>query len=800
MINDRKIIISVGNHRHSANWQPQTMLISELYERLRVPARSTETLQVYLSLPKGKQDDLKDIGGYVGGQLTGGRRKAGAVSGRDLVTLDCENIPPGSTKSILLRVEGLGCGYCIHSTRKHHPGAPRLRILLPLDRTATADEYEPVARKMAEFIGIGFADPTTFEVSRLMYWPSCCADSEYIYVTQDKPLLSVDGLLALYDDWRDVSSWPRHPSENKGVKKLATKQGDPISKSGVVGAFCRTYDVIRAMDEFLPGVYEAVDTDQGRYTYTGGSTTGGALVYDEGRFLYSHHATDPCSGRLVNAFDLVRLHRFEELDDGAPAGAFGNQLPSYKEMMKLALRDKSVSALMAQEDFTDGAAEEADNSDWTKDLTRGANGEYQKSIKNIRLMIENLPGLTGLIRRDVFSGKIVIGDNPPWARWAERKLWGDADTTALREFLEQWFKPSKHDIRDTLGMIADREAFHPVRDYLNGLKWDGVPRLDTVFIDYMSAPDTPYVRAVTRKSLTACVTRVMEPGVKYDYMVVFVGKQGRGKSMLIDKLAVTQDWFSDSMTTFSGKEAMESVQGKWLIEIPEMHAFDKTEMSIVKGFLTKRSDYFRAAYAEFAEERARQCVLFGTTNNRECLRDSTGNRRFWPVDVGPRETAAKSVYDELEHERDQIWAEAVVRWRQGEKLYLAPEFEEEAAIVQEEHRESHPWEDTIIEFINREVPADWQSWSLDQRMLYWSGGVAGPVTTVPRQRVCCREIWQEAISKEIASLTISNARAINGVLEAQKGWSKVGSKQCGKPYGYQKAYEKQEENNLQPTL
>ena len=205
MINDRKILISVGNHRRSVNWQPQTLLLSELYEKMRIPARSTETMQEYLNMKKSEQDELKDVGGYVAGGLLGTRRKSSAVTGRDVLTLDLDNIPPSGTEDVLRRVEGLGCGYCVYSTRKHSPAAPRLRVLLPLDRTATADEYEPLARKMAEIIGMELADPTTFEVHRLMYWPSCCSDSEYIYTYADKAMLSADGLLASYADWRDVT-------------------------------------------------------------------------------------------------------------------------------------------------------------------------------------------------------------------------------------------------------------------------------------------------------------------------------------------------------------------------------------------------------------------------------------------------------------------------------------------------------------------------------------------------------------------------------------------------------------------
>ena len=178
MLHDRLITITVGNSRRAMNWQPQTLMLSEFYEKLRIPARSTMTMQDYLSLKKAEQDELKDIGGFMAGTLIGVRRKATAVKGRDLITLDFDNIPPNDTINILKRVESLGCGYCIYSTRKHSPATPRLRILIPFDRMANADEYEPLARYMANSIGIEFADPTTFEIARMMYFPSVCADSE----------------------------------------------------------------------------------------------------------------------------------------------------------------------------------------------------------------------------------------------------------------------------------------------------------------------------------------------------------------------------------------------------------------------------------------------------------------------------------------------------------------------------------------------------------------------------------------------------------------------------------------------
>ena len=184
MTYDRKIIISAAGSRKATTWPAQELWLSELYDRLRTPTRSTETLAEYLALKKSQQDSLKDVGGFVAGVLRGNRRKGDAVTGRDVLTLDLDNIPAGGTEDILRRVESLGCGYCIYSTRKHSPAAPRLRVLLPLDRTVTADEYEPLARKAAQLIDPGMTpfDATTFQPCRLMYWPSCCSDAEYVYL------------------------------------------------------------------------------------------------------------------------------------------------------------------------------------------------------------------------------------------------------------------------------------------------------------------------------------------------------------------------------------------------------------------------------------------------------------------------------------------------------------------------------------------------------------------------------------------------------------------------------------------
>lgn len=793
---DRKITISTGASRRATMWAKQTIMLSDLWDRLRVPARSTETLSEYMGLKKSQQDDLKDVGGFVGGEISGNRRKASEMAGRDIITLDLDNIPGGHKNDVLRRVEALGCGYCIYSTRKHQPAAPRLRVLLPLDRTVTADEYEPLARKAAEYIGMEFADPTTFEVSRLMYWPSCCADSEYVYIVGDKPFISADGLLAQYADWHDVSSWPALPGQ-QAIAKMAVKQSDPEAKNGIVGAFCRTYDIRRAMDELLPGIYAPVDNTDDRYTYLGGSTTGGAVIYDNGRFLYSHHATDPCGGKLVNAFDLVRIHKFGDRDDEAQPGTPTNRLPSYQAMCELAVSNADVAALMSQERYQEAVKDfegvEPTNADdpanWMSRLAINTQtGLPKATIDNVWIILEHDPLLKDKFALNRFAGRGEVLGALPWDGRTQRRLWDDNDNEGLYWYLERYHHITGNGkIDGALSLHSTKHAFNDVQDYLKGLKWDGVPRLDTLFIDYLGAADTPYTRAVTRKAFTAAVTRAMAPGSKFDNMLILSGPQGIGKSTLLDRMS--KGWFNDSIRTFEGKEASELLQGVWLVEISELDAFRRTDVARIKQFLSLRTDRFRAAYGRHVKELPRCCVFFGTTNTDDYLQDRTGNRRFWPVDVGVG-PITKSVWTDLPGEVDQLWAEAVVRWQTGESLFLRGDLEAEAKAKQEEHREVSTREGIIAEFLSRQVPEDWQSWPLDRRRMFWSGAVQGDIKLVDRDRVCALEVWCEALDGKQKEIRYSDTAEINSTIEAIGGWEKGKSAlrfgYCGVQRGFMK--------------
>jgi len=806
--NDRVITISVGTSRRATQWPAATLRWSDLCERLRTPTRTTETLDQYLALTRAQQDALKDVGGFVGGEIRdGGRRKAGAVMGRDVLALDLDTIPAGGTDDVLRAVEALGAGACVYSTRKHHPAAPRLRVLLPTDRTITPDEYEPILRQIAKLLdpSMRMCDPSTFEVTRLMYWPSCSSDSAYVFRAFDLPFVSASGVLGMYQDWRDTSAWPQCPGVAAQVTRERAKAGDPTQKRGIVGAFCREYDVYRAMSELLPGVYEDTAMPD-RYTYAGGSTTGGAVVYDNGQFLYSHHATDPTSGRLVNSFDLVRLHLYGDEDDAADVNTPVNRLPSYTHMCSYARSIKTVLANLQAESLAqarqvfatpvDGGVNDTTDGDNVRDvlamLDVGENGKAKKLLNNVLLILRHDNALRGKFGIDEFASRGMVLGRLPWKQTDERRMWSDADDAGLRWYLEATYGLSAKDkVLDGVILIAQENSYNGPREYLSALTWDDTPRLDTVFTDYLGAIDNIYTRQVARKSFVAAVARIFQPSAKYDYMPILYGAQGIGKSTFLRTIG--KAWFSDSLRDFSGKDARELLQGSWIIEIAELDAFNRTEMSAIKNFLSQQEDIYREPYGKHPNLYPRRCVFFGTTNDPEYLRDGSGERRFWHVDVGLI-APCRSVFTDLPDDLDQIWAEAVVRFQEGEYIGgLTGDALEQHADTVAAHKLVNAKAGLVQEFLDKPVPKDWARRDIASRRQYWGAGFpTNEEAAEQRERVCAMEIWCECFKQDEARMRRTDSLEINSIMDGIPGWIKKETTCRYGPYGMQRGYERAE--------
>ena len=797
--NDGKLSISTGNSRFETHWKNKKMLWSALLARLEKSQTTGETHAEYMKMGKEQQDRIKDIGGFVGGHLKDGRRKTGYVATRQIVTLDLDFAPADFWDQLMnnLTING---ALAVYSTHKHSPKTPRFRLIIPLDRDVTPDEYEAIARKLAEKVGMDWFDPTTFQPTRLMYWPSNSADVDPFFMYYDAPFMSADEILQEYPDWTDVSYWPMAKGEIDR-RRPGSKQQDPLAKDNIVGAFCRTYTVTQAIEKFLPDVYEQTTGKDDRYTYKAGSTSAGVVIYDNDTFAYSNHSTDPASNQACNAFDLVRIHLFGDQDDDAMDKS-GAQRPSYKAMAEFAANDAQVKLTLASDkkakavlDFSSEEPAPEIEEDWGSKLQYSETGSIKPTITNAILILQNDSELQG-IRYNELSG-FIEATGLPWSR--PSKYWRDSDESQLYSYIADRYGVQfpENKFNKALDVVSDNRRFNPLRDFIRNLPdWDGVPRVDTLLIDYLGADDTPYTRAVTRKTLVGAINRVLTPGCKHDTVLVLDGKPGIGKSTLLSKLG--GQWFSDSLSLADtrDKTAAEKLQGVWIMEIGEMQGTRKADVDILKSFISRQVDEYRAAYGRVVERHPRTAIICGTTNSTTgFLRDTTGNRRFWPVAVSG---GKKSVWDMTEDERRQIWAEAFIYSVEGEDTFLSPELEKVAERMQQAALEYDEREGDLVDYLDAKLPEDWYSWDVYKRVDFFQqhdelSAVEKTTGSMERTKVCAVEIFCECFGRPKAAWRRQDGYEIAAMMARLPGWERTGATARIPGYGKQRIYVKKQE-------
>jgi len=783
--------IAYGNSRMDKKWKNSDINWEDFCSRVKTTQRTTETVEEYRKMRKGGQDSIKDVGGFVGGHLKDGRRKKGNVLSRSMLTLDMDY----GTSTIWEEISTFfpyQC--CIYSTHKHTPEHPRLRLIIPLFRDLGEEEYAAVSRMVAKEIGIDLFDDTTYEPERLMYWPSTSRNGVFVYEEKDGSLLDPDVFLNKYDDWRDTSTWPVSSRQSEVLDRSLKEQADPLSKEGVIGTFCRTYSVSSAIDRFLKDIYEP-SVMAGRYDYIPADSSAGVILYDD-KFSYSHHATDPASGRLLNAFDLVRIHRFGHLDDRATESTPPSKLPSFINMCEFAIQDDEVKAQFTKERMEQATIDFTEDN-WQTALELDKQGKIKDTLDNIVLIIRNDSELESIAFNKHRDG-IDAREGLPWEQM--KGGWNDSDNAALKVYLSNKYgiySPTK--TKDAILAVAAERSYHPIKEYLDHLPdWDGTDRVETLLIDYFNATDNSYTRAVTRKMMVAAVARIVQPGTKFDSVLILNGPQGIGKSTFFAKLA--GDWFSDSLTLtdMKDKAGPEKLQGYWILELGELAGMRKTDVEVVKSFISRSDDKYRASYGVNVESHPRQCIIVGSTNAESgFLRDITGNRRFWPVRIsgdGKRKAWQMSVYDV-----EQIWAETLVLYAKGEKLYLEGSDVELATNEQADAMESDEREGLVRSYLDTLLPDDWNALSLYERRNYLNGSEFGGesrVGTVERTLVCNMEIWCECFGRDASAMKPADSYAIAGIMKKINGWNKYQGNKNGTSnfpiYGRQRCYEKNE--------
>jgi hypothetical protein len=475
-----------------------------------------------------------------------------------------------------------------------------------------------------------------------------------------------------------------------------------------------------------------------------------------------------------------------------------------------------IDAMLGGEDKPDPLALLDGTSDnaWLELLDFNEEGAIRPTLHNVELVVRHDPRLTGLPQINEFTQETVQRQTP--GRKAARRrnpaketrqlggrvwevkdklngdLWSDDRDFAIRSILEApktqggyGVKVTDRDLRAAIVLSAHQNAFHPVREYLEGLQWDGVARAEALFIDYVGAADNAYHRAAARMMLVAAVCRVFEPGHKFDFAVILEGLQGKRKSTFIRILG--RNWYAELDGDFhDAKQMIELMQGAWILEIPELTGFSKADVRAIKAFMSRQTDRARLAYARRAGSFPRQCIFIGSTNDREYLKDDTGGRRFWPVACEVEEIDT----DALERHVDQVWAEAFAIYREMRArqphgtlpLYLAGAALQEALGLQESRRvetEADAIAGLIGEWLERPLTTGSFDDDTDENG-----------ESRYRSETCLIEIWTECLGNDAASY-LKNRQAqlsLSKAMQLVQGWSLAGSKSFAAPYGKQKMY------------
>lgn len=388
-----------------------------------------------------------------------------------------------------------------------------------------------------------------------------------------------------------------------------------------------------------------------------------------------------------------------------------------------------------------------DNVGWDLD----GNDRIKANLQNaVNFFLLKTSPLKDLFKLNLFTMDVEFTRIAPWQNEVKDKSqmnWSDANAVHCKYFIaKKWGVDfSINILHEAATVVSHRNRYHPVRDYLESIEWDGVPRVARWLVDYTGAADTPYVRAIGRKTLIAAVARIYRPGVKFDHILVLEGKQGTGKSTLCRYLA--GDWFGDMVVDPHNKDTIDAMRGKWIIEASEMEVSRRAETQALKAFITRQTDRVRLAYARVTTDFPRQSIFIGTTNPEVeggYLKDTTGNRRFWPV------LTDRIKLDDIKANRDQLWAEAVDMFKCGEALYLTDKgVILEAEIQAAQRRMSDPWTPVIDDWLHS--PDD-----------------SGALRTV----VTVQDIWEECLYNPIKTLGKKEQIRIAQLMESELGWTK----------------------------
>ncbi len=744
---DLTLDLSVAPSVSSRRWEATTLTWERLVDRAHHP------------------EAVKDCGGYVAGRLKGTARRKGQVEYRSAVTLDAD----AASETLPAVVVGLGLRALVHSTFSHTRAHPRYRVIFPIMGPGLSEEeYPRVARGLIEALGEAQFDPGSTQPERLMFWPATANPDEYEVVECQGETATAQDLL------RDFGGLGPTPDHMPGSKR------DPLGLPGVAGAFNRVYDMARAVAEFhLP--YDPVDGEPNRWHYTLAESEGGVIVYPDG-YVFSNHASDPAYGRALSMFDLVALHVFggEDRAAGVPQSTAPADRPSIQRAMReFAARPEIVTELVAA-DFADVDGDEDGARglpEWILEFhLHPKTGKPLDDVHNWDILMRHDPVLRSLARNNM-DLTTVTRRQFPWRTVEAGKddALTNADRAQISAHLQRAYnmpRPAQEQLNGVIDMVAQDNAFHPVVDYLEGLEWDGVSRIET----YLPGAADAYTRRVAHLVAVQAVARALDPGVKVDNCLILTGRQGLGKSWFVETMA--RGWTCTLGPIEGGglRDTVMAMTRSWITVADEGFAMKKADAEALKQFVTLTHDVIRLPYAREHVKLPRRQVIWGTTNDAVFLRAQEGNRRFLIVEVAEKLDFGKYSDEYV----NQVWAEAVHIWKTSRdkyglkdnpELFLSSEEEAAAESVRSMATEEDSVGGLIQAYLDTLVPANWADMSPEERISWLRDEEQGIVSgTHPIDVVCSLEIWEIALGRERGKHSRVDILQITNALKQLPGW------------------------------
>lgn len=725
--------ISVGKNRYATlgDVDSRTVTYDEFTELL-IPRKINLSHEEFMALPEEKRAAKKDKGWFQAGESDTERRWP---LSRWAVTIDLDSADTQTAKKIAKLYSKYH--YWLYETAKSTEEEPRYRLVIPFEYAIDLDQHKALATLICYEVGLEFCDVvTSTKAASLFYWPVCFTDKENLATVNEgnvfDPLVYLDNVWQHHfeGEYTDMTTWPGAKPQPGAISSSHTPknvQAIPQHKVGKVGNFCRTYSIVDAIEKFLSDIWMPTKVEK-RYTYVGSTTTGGGVIYagergdEDESFFHSFHATDPYNNMQLNAFDLVRLHRFGGLDVGKKIND-PMRLPSYKSMMELVADDPKIAEHVSKEvnqkmyDDTvvlfpraegksntakkpepkptpksDTAKHAEQNNPWYDaerpfrfKIDNNANGKYEVTQKNLSWCVGALVGKDVLaynrrldavvVRAGISHNKrsVIAPVNDEDTRCGRRLT--DAEESFIISIIEDaypWKKLplSRSVARDAVRDTANLNTFDPVVDYLEALpKWDGKTKCDNVLCKYIKGIDnSKWTKKCTRFWMMAAVARALNPGCKVEQVIVLYGAEGKGKSTTFERICPSpKDLFSDQPKVSEGAQKFaESIAGRFIVELGELDEINKTRAAQLKSFLSTRSETFRAAYGHHASNRPRDFIFYGTCNDADWLRKEMSMRRWLPIKVTTEEWTVKEhakLMKHLDKYKDQYWAHALHLYR-----------------------------------------------------------------------------------------------------------------------------------------